>query len=110
MIRRPSSWHSGRNNLRQSENLSLCDVLSPNSKRRISLREICAVLDGLGDDDVERYAQQERFIEIANYCEREVKSIFQIWLRYQLYDGEMSYHGFRQSDDSQSSSLGSVAF
>lgn len=51
------------------ENLSLCDVLSPDSKRRISLRAICAVLDmpfdGLDDDDVERYAQQERFMEIA---------------------------------------------
>jgi Predicted 3'-5' exonuclease related to the exonuclease domain of PolB len=78
------------------------------------LREICAVLDmpfeGLDDDDVERFAQQERFMEIVNYCEREAKSIFQIWLRHQLYDGAMSYHDFRQSDGSPASSSPTVAF
>ena len=84
------------------DDLSLCDILSPSSQRRISLRELCAVLglryDGLEDDDVEKYYREGRVREIAEFCEREVVSIFRIWLRRELFQGRLSNYGFQRSE------------
>jgi len=81
---------------------SLCDVLSPSSRRKITLRELCAVFelryDSLDDAQTEKYVRQKRVREIAEYCEEEVVNIFRFWLRYELYNGRLSYHGFRQSE------------
>jgi predicted PolB exonuclease-like 3'-5' exonuclease len=84
------------------ESIALCDVFSP-AQRRIGLREFCAVL-GLGYDvldkvDIERYFREKRMREIAEYCEREVINIFKIWLRRELYNGNLSSHGFQRSED-----------
>jgi predicted PolB exonuclease-like 3'-5' exonuclease len=89
-------------NLYAIDDMSLCDVLSPFSNRRITLRELSSVLgleyDSLQDDEVEKYFRQRRLREIAEYCEREVATIFRIWLRYELYNGRLSNLGFRQSE------------
>jgi len=83
------------------ESIALCDVFSP-SQRKIGLHEFCAALgliyDGLDDEEVEKYFQQKRVREIAEHCEQDVIKIFQIWLRRELYNGHLSYHGFRGSE------------
>jgi predicted PolB exonuclease-like 3'-5' exonuclease len=80
------------------EELSLCDIFSPNPRQRISLRQLCGALglgyDGLDGGEIEKWFRQNRAAEIASYCEREVLSIFQIWLRRELYIGRMSRHDF----------------
>ncbi|MGA9432025.1 MAG: hypothetical protein WBV65_21145 [Xanthobacteraceae bacterium] len=85
------------------DNLSLCDILSPSSQRKIALRELCAVLglryDGLEDDDVEKYYRQKRVHEIAELCEREVVNVFRIWLRRELFQGRLSNYGFQRSEE-----------
>jgi Predicted 3'-5' exonuclease related to the exonuclease domain of PolB len=55
--------------------------------------------DGLDKVDIERYFREKRMREIAEYCEREVINIFQIWLRRELYNGNLSSHGFQRSED-----------
>ena len=85
------------------DELPLCDVLSPSGQGKMSLREACALLDlpyvGIDDAKVEEWSGQQRWEEIATRCEREVASIFRIWLRYELLRGRLSYHGFKRSDD-----------
>ena len=84
------------------DDLSLCDILSPFSQRKMKLRELCAALglhfDGLDDDEVEKYFRQNRAREIAEYCENEVVNIFRIWLRRELFQGRLSNYGFERSE------------
>ena len=84
------------------DGLSLCDILSPSSERKIRLRELCTALglryDGLDDDAVKKYFGQKRVREIAEYCENEVVNIFRIWLRRELFQGRLSQHGFQRSE------------
>jgi hypothetical protein len=90
-------------NVYEIDELPLCDFLSPSGQEKMSLREACALLDlpyvGLDDAKVEECFGQQRLEEIAGRCEREVTSIFRIWLRYELLHGRLSYHGFNRSDD-----------
>ena len=90
-------------NLYALDDLSLCDILSPFSQRKMKLRELCAALglhfDGLDDDEVDKYFRQKRVREIAEYCENEVVNIFQIWLRRELFQGRLSQHGFQRSEE-----------
>lgn len=85
------------------DDLSLCDILSPFSQRKMKLRELCAALglrfDGLEDEEVEKYFRQNRVREIAEYCENEVVNIFRIWLRRELYQGRLSNHGFQRTEE-----------
>ena len=85
------------------DDLTLCDILSPSSERKIKLRELCAVLelryDGLEDDEVEKYFRQKRVREIAEYCQSEVANIYRTWLRRELYQGRLSNHGFQRSEE-----------
>jgi 3'-5' exonuclease len=93
-------------NLYAIDDMSLCDVLSPSSKRRITLGELCCVLgvsfESLDDAEIEKYVREKRVREIAEHCERKVVNIFRIWLRYELYNGRLSYHGFRRSETDRS--------
>jgi hypothetical protein len=90
-------------NVDEIDELPLCDFLSPSAQEKMSLREACALLDlpyvGLDDARVEECFGQHRLEEITIRCEREVASIFRVWLRYKLFHGRLSYHGFRRSDD-----------
>jgi len=85
------------------DDLSLCDILSPFSQRKMKLRELCAVLglryDGLEDDEVQGYFRERRILEIAESCERDVVSIFRIWLRRELFQGRLSKYGFQHSEE-----------
>jgi predicted PolB exonuclease-like 3'-5' exonuclease len=84
------------------EEISLCDVLSPNPRQRISLRQLCSALaipyDGLGDDETERLFRDNSSVEIAKSCEGEVFSIFRIWLRRELYIGRLPSSAFERCE------------
>jgi len=90
-------------NVYEFDELPLCDFLSPSAQEKMSLREACALLDlpyvGLDDHEVEQCVGQQKWEEIATRSEREVASIFRIWLRYELLNDRLSYHGFKRSDD-----------
>lgn len=90
-------------NVYEIDELQLCDFFSPSAQVKTSLREVCALLElpyvGLNDAKVEECVYQQRWEEIAIRSEREVASIFRVWLRYELLHGRLSYHGFRRSND-----------
>ena len=74
--------------------LDLCDVLSsfaPHTKA--SLNELSKImgLPGKPDDidggEVEKYFQEGRIREIADYCESDVVNTYRVWLRYELFRG-----------------------
>ena len=83
------------------ESIALCDVFSP-SQRKIILREFFTILglsyEGLDNEEIEKYFRQNRVREIAEHCEQDVMKTFQIWLWRELYNGHLSYHGFRGSE------------
>jgi predicted PolB exonuclease-like 3'-5' exonuclease len=90
-------------NVYEFDELPLCDFLSRSAQEKMGLREACALFDlpyvGLDDAKVEEWFGQQRWEEITVRSEREVASIFRIWLRYELLHGRLSYHGFNRSDD-----------
>ena len=90
-------------NVYEIDELPLCDFLSPSAQEKMSLRETCVLLDlpyvGLDDPEVEECVDQQRWEEVVMRSEREVATIFRIWLRYELLHGRLSYHGFNRSDD-----------
>jgi predicted PolB exonuclease-like 3'-5' exonuclease len=86
--------------------IDLCDVLSSySSQAKVSLHELCKVMglpgkpNGISGADVERYHREGRIREIAEYCESDVLNTYRVWMRYELFRGELSYEGFRKSED-----------
>ena len=65
-------------------------------------RELCAALgsrfDGLDDDDVEKYFRQKRAREIAEFCERDVVSIFCVGSAESCLKADFS-PGFQRSEE-----------
>jgi predicted PolB exonuclease-like 3'-5' exonuclease len=52
---------------------------------------------GFDGAEVERYFREGKVREVANYCETDVVSTYQIWLRYELFCGTLSQSGFDAS-------------
>ena len=90
-------------NVYEIDELPLCDFLSLSAQEKMSVREACAILDlpyvGVDDAEVEKCVDQARWDEIAARSEREVASIFRIWLWYELLHGRLSHNAFERSDD-----------
>jgi len=85
--------------------IDLCDVLSsfsPNAKS--TLHELCRVLglpgkpNGIVGSEVEKYYQEGRISEIADYCESDVVNTYRVWLRYELFRGKLTEAGFEASE------------
>jgi len=85
--------------------VDLCDVLSsfaPGAKA--SLHEICRVMglpgkpDGMHGGEVEQYHRDGRIDEIAEYCESDVVNSYRVWLRHELFQGNLSDTGFEASE------------
>jgi predicted PolB exonuclease-like 3'-5' exonuclease len=85
--------------------VDLCDVLSsfaPGAKA--SLHEICRVMglpgkpDGMHGGEVEQYHRDGRIDEIAEYCESDVVNTYRVWLRHELFQGNLSDTGFEASE------------
>jgi predicted PolB exonuclease-like 3'-5' exonuclease len=85
--------------------IDLCDVLSsfaPHTKA--SLNELSRImrLPGKPDDidggEVEKYFNEGRIREIADYCESDVVNTYRVWLRYELFRGKLNDAGFEVSE------------
>jgi predicted PolB exonuclease-like 3'-5' exonuclease len=77
--------------------IDLCDVLSSySSQAKATLHEISRVMglpgkpDGMDGSEVARYHQDGRIQDIANYCEMDVVNAYRIWLRYELFRGNLT--------------------
>ena len=86
--------------------MDLCDVLSSFSPQaKATLHEICRVMglpgkpDGIAGGDVERYFREGRIQEIADYCESDVVNTYRIWLRHELFRGNLTNAAFEASED-----------
>jgi 3'-5' exonuclease len=85
--------------------IDLCDVLSsfmPPAKS--TLHELCRVMglpgkpDNIDGSDVEKYFRDGRIQEIAHYCESDVVNTYRVWLRYELFRGNLSPIQFQFSE------------
>jgi 3'-5' exonuclease len=83
----------------------LCDVLSSfSSQAKATLHELCRVMglpgkpDGIGGAKVEKYYRDGRIREIAEYCESDVLKTYRVWLRHELFRGQLSDADFRASE------------
>jgi 3'-5' exonuclease len=86
--------------------VDLCDVLSsfaPGAKA--GLHELCRVMglpgkpDAISGADVDRYFREGRIREIAEYCETDVVNTYRVWLRHELFQGNLSEAAFEASEE-----------
>jgi predicted PolB exonuclease-like 3'-5' exonuclease len=87
------------------DSVDLCDVLSsfaPGAK--CYLNELCRVMglpgkpDAINGADVDRYFREGRIREIAEYCESDVVNTYRVWLRHDLFQGNLSDRAFEMSE------------
>ena len=85
--------------------VDLCDVLASfSSGGKATLHEICRVMglpgkpDAINGADVDRYFREGRIKEIAEYCESDVVNTYRVWLRHELFQGELTEAGFEASE------------
>jgi 3'-5' exonuclease len=85
--------------------LDLCDVLSsfaPHTKA--SLNELSRIMglpgkpDSIDGSEAERYFLDGKIKEIADYCENDVVNTYRVWLRYELFRGNLNDAGFQGSE------------
>jgi predicted PolB exonuclease-like 3'-5' exonuclease len=77
--------------------IDLCDVLSSfTSGAKCTLHELCRLMglpgkpNGIHGGEVEKYFQDGRIKEIADYCESDVVNTYRVWLRYELFRGKLT--------------------
>jgi predicted PolB exonuclease-like 3'-5' exonuclease len=85
--------------------VDLCDVLASFTHGgKAALPEICRVLglpgkpDAINGADVDRYFREGRIREIADYCESDVVNTYRVWLRHELFQGNLTTEGFDESE------------
>jgi 3'-5' exonuclease len=87
--------------------MDLCDVLSsfaPQAKS--TLHELCRVMalpgkpGGIDGGEVEKYYQEGRIQDIADYCESDVVNTYLVWLRHELFRGKLTNTAFQASEAS----------
>jgi predicted PolB exonuclease-like 3'-5' exonuclease len=85
--------------------VDLCDVLSSFSPgAKCTLHELCRVMglpgkpDGINGADVHLYFRQGRLREIAYYCESDVVNTYRVWLRHELFRGNLTHAGLEASE------------
>jgi predicted PolB exonuclease-like 3'-5' exonuclease len=85
--------------------IDLCDVLgSFSSQAKASLHELCRVMglpgkpDGMSGAEVEKYYRDGHIREIAEYCESDVLNTYRVWLRYELFRGQVTEAAFEASE------------
>jgi 3'-5' exonuclease len=85
--------------------IDLCDVLSSfSSQAKATLHEICKVMGmsgkpaGIHGGEVARYCLEGRIKEVADYCETDIVNTYRIWLRYELFRGQLNNAEFKASE------------
>jgi 3'-5' exonuclease len=85
--------------------VDLCDVLSsfaPGAKA--TLNELCRVMglpgkpEGINGSEVDKYFREGRIREIAAYCESDVVNTYRLWLRHELFCGNLTDAAFQASE------------
>ena len=56
--------------------------------------------EGIDGSEVERYVNEGRIVEVAQYCETDVINTYRIWLLYELFRGFLTPEQHRSSDES----------
>jgi 3'-5' exonuclease len=85
--------------------VDLCDVLSSFSPgAKCTLHELCRVMglpgkpEGISGAEVDRYFREKRLREIADYCESDVVNTYRVWLRHELFRGNLANSGLEASE------------
>jgi hypothetical protein len=85
--------------------IDLCDVLASFTHGgKATLHELCRVMglpgkpDAINGADVDRYYREGRIREIADYCESDVVNTYRVWLRHELFQGNLSGTAFEASE------------
>ena len=85
--------------------VDLCDVLSSyGASTKVKLDELARTLglpgkpDGMEGSQVAGYVREGRVAEVAAYCESDVVNTYRIWLRHELFRGELSPEALAQSE------------
>jgi predicted PolB exonuclease-like 3'-5' exonuclease len=85
--------------------IDLCDVLSSfSSQAKATLHKLCRVMglpgkpDGMTGAEVEKFYRDGHIREIAEYCESDVLNTYRVWLRYELFRGQLSEAQFQTSE------------
>jgi predicted PolB exonuclease-like 3'-5' exonuclease len=83
----------------------LCDVLSSfSAQAKTTLHELCRVIGlpgkpgNIDGSEVQRYFREGRIQEIADYCESDVVNTYRVWLRHELFRGQLTHMGFQASE------------
>jgi len=85
--------------------IDLCDVLSSfTSQAKVTLHGLCRVMglpgkpDYIDGGEVDKYFQEGRIQDIADYCESDVVNTYRVWLRHELFRGKLTNAAFRASE------------
>ena len=54
--------------------------------------------DGMTGAEVEKYYRDGHIREIAEYCKSDVLNTYRVWLRYELFRGQLSAAEFQASE------------
>jgi 3'-5' exonuclease len=54
--------------------------------------------EGISGAEVDRYFREGRLREIADYCESDVVNTYRVWLRHELFRGNLSCEGLAASE------------
>jgi 3'-5' exonuclease len=54
--------------------------------------------DGINGADVDLYFRQGRLREIADYRESDIVNTYRVWLRHELFRGNLAHAGFEASE------------
>jgi 3'-5' exonuclease len=97
--------------------LDLCDVLSsfaPHTKA--SLNELSRIMgmpgkpENIDGSEVERFFLEGKIKEIAEYCETDIINTYRVWLRYELFRGQLSEKGYETSEKNLSKFIEARAY
>jgi predicted PolB exonuclease-like 3'-5' exonuclease len=87
------------------DTIDLCDILSSfSSPAKATLHELCRVMglpgkpDGISGAEVEKYFRDGHIREIADYCKSDVINTYRVWLRYELFRGNLTDVAFKASE------------
>ena len=85
--------------------IDLCDVLSSFAPQaKATLHELCKVMgmsgkpDSIDGSEVARYFLEGKIKEIADYCETDIVNTYRVWLRYELFRGNLTPIQFQFSE------------
>ena len=55
--------------------------------------------DAINGADVDRYFREGRIRQIADYCESDVVNTYRVWLRHELFQGNLGDAAFEASEE-----------